>query len=986
MRPFDDQVLRDELTPEQFEAAIAPEHEVLALACAGSGKSRTLAYRIARLVALGDDPAGIAAFTFTEKAAESIKLRVAGALGRCGLDPAIVGAMSVGTIHGWCRIVLGRLDASYRQYEVLDDMRFRMYVMSRYPELLRDIRGLREAHPRGGFQAGFFETIKQLCEAYKLINEELLDPAVVATEDPALGQVLARIDALLERDHFIDFTTMIRRVVDALERGDADVERALGELRHLLVDEYQDVNPLQERLIQLLHERGCTLFVVGDDDQAIYAWRGADVGNILSFGTRYPHAVQHTLPHNFRSTPEIVEVADAFAAAELGAARMVKNPTATPTDQPRDLAAVWFDARSDEAEWIAERIVALLGTAYRESDCTVRGLTPADFAILMRSTRGDEQDGTQRHTAFTDALDRRGIAYTLEAGGGLFDRPQAAALREAFELFRNGSPNRDTVRGLYEATLRGLFPAVDFEQLAGVYAEWGRRIHQPIAQGAARQRLFPQQLLQEMLAALGVGRAPLDPGVMADLGVFSRILQDAETVYVSIDSGDRFTQLLNFLQNVAEDGYDVQTELMARPDAVTVATVHKMKGLEFPAVFVADVEAQRFPPNGRTYSGWIPAACMAPILARGAYNGTGSRNGEARLFYTAMTRAERYLYITGSANLPGGRRSRRVSAYSAQLRHPALRRDALDAGAPPLATPPPAEPRRRGDESVLPTTYSQIRYYLRCPHDYLLRTVYGFSPPIVEMFGYGQTVHAAVGKLHEQFPDHAPTEADARRISDGVFHLKHVPPSRDPENRPGGYENAKRAAADTLASYATGYVDDFHHQRQVERPFEVPVKDAVISGAIDLLLSLDDDGNLVGASVIDFKAMEGGPEPTAHPNLDWGDLALQVQLYARGATQVLGENARTGAVHLLKDGQRVEVPVDEAAVADAVANVEWAVSRIIDGDFPMRPSPTKCGGCDFQRICPQRHEEFAGAERPPELHLPDGRRTNAPAFADVAAV
>jgi DNA helicase-2/ATP-dependent DNA helicase PcrA len=129
--------------------------------------------------------------------------------------------------------------------------------------------------------------------------------------------------------------------------------------------------------------------------------------------------------------------------------------------------------------------------------------------------------------------------------------------------------------------------------------------------------------------------------------------------------------------------------------------------------------------------------------------------------------------------------------------------------------------------------------------------------------------------------------------------------------------------------------------------------------------------------------MEGGPDPTVNTDLDWGDLSLQVQLYARGATQVLGENARTGAVHLLKDGQRVDVPVDDTAVYNAVANVEWAVARIIDGDFPMRPSPSKCMACDFNRMCPQRREEFTSPEQPPELHLPDGQRVSVPAFSDV---
>ena len=117
---------------------------------------------------------------------------------------------------------------------------------------------------------------------------------------------------------------------------------------------------------------------------------------------------------------------------------------------------------------------------------------------------------------------------------------------------------------------------------------------------------------------------------------------------------------------------------------------------------------------------------------------------------------------------------------------------------------------------------------------------------------------------------------------------------------------------------------------------------AVISGSIDLLLREDENGNILEARVIDFKPLEGGENPEDNDAVDWTELALQVQLYAMGAREVLGENARTGAVHFLKDNQRIDVPVDDAAVEAAVANVEWAVDRVLDGDLPMRPHPAKC--------------------------------------------
>src|SRR5690606_2175024 len=239
----------------------------------------------------------------------------------------------------------------------------------------------------------------------------------------------------------------------------------------------------------------------------------------------------------------------------------------------------------------------------------------------------------------------------LNAGGQLFERAQPAAVLSAFQLLRGENPNRTQVDGLFNSELSVAFPCADLDRVRHVFADWGRRIHAPVAPGVPRQRLFPQQLLHDLLEALGVAASGFGDGVMADLGTFSKILTDFESVYVSVDGKARYGELLNFLQNVAGEGYETDNQMMARPDAVTVSTLHKAKGLEFPVVFVVDVEAGRFPGRKRSYDGWIPAPLVQRALNNGSYQ--TDRPDQARLFYTAITRAERFLYVTGSEWLPG---------------------------------------------------------------------------------------------------------------------------------------------------------------------------------------------------------------------------------------------------------------------------------------------------------------------------------------------
>jgi DNA helicase-2/ATP-dependent DNA helicase PcrA len=825
-----------------------------------------------------------------------------------------------------------------------------------------------------------FEAVKEVSNAWQTMNDEMIGVDTVAAQDPEIGRVLRVLGEQLAADQFIDFSTMIRLAVEALQEHQPGAERATAHLRHLMVDEYQDVNPAQECLVRELHARLLSLFVVGDDDQAIYSWRGADVGNILGFQDRYPGCSVHTLAHNFRSTPTIVAVAESFAAAELGPTRIAKNPTATVFDYPCDFRKLWFATRRDEANWVAGRIAALLGTAYTERDGAVRGLTPGDFAILMRSTRTAEKDESPRHAAFTQALEARGIRYSLEAGGGVFERPQVRALADTFTLLRAGPPTRQDARQHFDNVVRGAFPRASFDRMAQTLADWGRRIHEPA--GGPRRRVFPQQLVHDLLSDFGLAATNFDSDTMRDLGVFSRIMQDVEAVYLSIDTAQRFTQILNFLENVAENGYDASTdEILRRPDDVMVSTVHKVKGLEFPVVFIVDVEAVRFPSKHHAYSGWLPQALIQAAIARGAYQGT--RDQEARLFYTALTRAERFLHVSGSESLPGGTKRWARSPFSLRLVHTDISEDSN--GLPPGLVAHAPVPRI--DESVVPTSYSDIRYFLRCPRDYQFRKSFGFSPSIPELFGFGRTVHTSIGKLHELFPNRAPTAEEAEEASRDIFHLKHVAPSRDPQNRPGAYERARDSAARISRTYAESHAADFTQNREIEVRFEIPVEQAVIAGSIDLLLRINHAGEIIDASVIDFKTMEGGPDPENNEEIQWTELALQVQLYAKASREVLGEQTRTGAVHLLKDNQRVAVPVTDEAVDAAVANVEWAVNQIIRNDFPMRPHPEKCESCDFKLLCPKRMQEFVSNDRPPAIHIPGRDQTEmARAFSQFARV
>lgn len=951
-----EEIMRSNLTNDQYDAVIDEERHILCLACAGSGKSRTLAYKIAYLVSKGEAPESIIAFTFTEKAAESIKRRVAEALRKFGVSENFIGAMFIGTLDSFCQKLLGDINAKYRQYDILDRNGLILFLMSRFHRI-----GLK--HGEGRY---FKENILPLADAWQTMNNENIDLADIEQYDAKLFKRLTNLGEILDRDGYMDFSFAIRLGVQELKKITNKENSYISKFKYLLVDEYQDINPIQEEFIRTLASHLDMLLVVGDDDQSIYSFRGANVQNILNFNKRYTDVDVHRLLVNFRSTEAIVNGANNFVQRTISLVRLSKEIKSFSDGNIQDLRKLWFDDREEEAEWVAQRIESLIGTKYVEGinpdgSEKCRGLTYGDFAILLRSIHNS--NGDNRDKQFADALTRYGIPFKTSGEGGIFDRPYAICVRESMELLREVGLPRETALVFFASRVLPIFPHANENKFIAVLNKWHQNIHASTSD--ARRKVYPQEFLHDLIDVFNV-RNFADETALRDLGLFSKIILDVEKTYTSIDSSYRYAEMLNFIGNIAISSYELESvDYLVKENAVDISTIHKVKGLEYPVVFVVDLIASRFPHKNAKYNGMLPQELMVNAIDRGSY---GTRlEDEARLFYTAITRAERCLYLSGSTHHPELKRACKRSAFIADFTSPTLREDkAFDDLAEKI------EPQPRFDESEFPTDYSSVKSYLTCPYSYKLATIYGYNATVPEIFGFGKTSHTILERLHQNFKDRAPSAEEVTEIVESTFMLKHVFPSNDPINRPGSYERAKELVQRILTEYSRQYAADFGRLRQDEARFEISVKDALITGAIDLLLLEDQQRGITTADVIDFKSMETPNDVTTY---DWRDMSIQVQLYSQAAKEVIGENVETGYIHTLKDNCRTAIPVDKQSVDNAISIIEWAVRGILGGDFPMRACKTNCDKCDYKAMCAQKKQSFKTRTLPPQVNTPAGLKT-----------
>jgi DNA helicase-2/ATP-dependent DNA helicase PcrA len=985
-------------TPDQRDAIEHRDGNLLILACAGSGKTEVISRRIAGLVAEGTPKSSIIAFTFTERAAKELKARIRGHLEELQPDDPAVGDMYVGTIHSFCLQLLKEIDASYRKFEVMDEAR-QAALISRHFHQDIGLRPLRN-RVRGN---GYWRTIKRFSTTLSVVHQQ--DIPLADIEDGTVRDAIQNYREIAYGDpnYFFDFDQIISELIQVLENRPQKLEELRDRFTHLVVDEYQDVDDRQERLIHLLSAGGTEVQVtaVGDDDQAIYGWRGAVVDNILTFTERYPDVTPVTLDYNFRSSHAIVEIANR-------AIREIPEDRRTPKEmearhweaEEEEFAETMADEgdiqlrtfegnpgedRDDaketaierEANWIADQIEELRGTIIREKDGSERAIDYADMAILLRVNSVGED--------YASALEERGIPYVVKGTGGLFDHDEAMLVQAGFALVSrsdllveveddddgyvvlNEQQTRDYARELIEELREsGAMPTASSARFFEWIAEKREELDNK-ANGEGSRRIYPQDIFHEMLSVLGADQGP-DPWpqkTMFNLGRVSDLITQYEAVHPWVRPG-QLQSLCVFLGGWAAGNVDEGSlDEALTPNAVQILTVHKAKGLEWPAVFIPRVSSRKFPHQNRNQG---PDTFLDDTVFDADEYASGDE-GERRLWYVALTRCRKFLHITG-LDVP----YTRPTDYLEEITHDYVQRQG------DIPDRDKGTPTRPATAELLPTTYSDLECYWRCPFEYQLRSLMDFSPGVKEAYGYGQQIHNSLAEIHQRALDGEEiTEEEAREIVEDRFHLRYT--SGEP------LEDLKAAAKDSIGRYLDQYPDNTEFVLRAEQPFEFVDEQsgALINGTIDLLERIDrtpsGEEEREPVAVVDFKTHRW---ETFDDYLSTKEaVENQLRMYAIAVREALGfdaDEARAQIIspqgppqELIDQGATEQIDVDISQpklgevmgrVRESIAEIEETIQNDDEG-FPLRGVQNgHCPDCDFKTFCPgfTQFQENSGDE------------------------
>lgn len=928
-----------DLNPHQLQVVGHGDGPLLVIAGPGSGKTYSMVLRALNLLLLKKTAARqIVLCTFTEKAAFEMRDRIFAAAKNVGYEKDL-SELRVSTIHGLCNQFL--LQHRHRtrlgsNYETLDELTQLLFIFEHFKKVVGpDENGLFLGKWRTKWTA-----IEGVRNYFDRISEELVDVDQLATTaNPFLQNIAAayrKYEAALLENNRVDFAHL-QCIVYKLLQDPTSGQALIDDIHYVLVDEYQDTNTVQERLLFKLVEKTGNLCVVGDEDQSLYRFRGATVRNILEFPGRFSDCPVVRLTTNYRSHRAIIERYDRWMATAdwsnpSGAPfRFDKTIEADPNAEHPEYPAVisiWGRNAHDEAERFADLV------AYLRSNNVVEDYS--QIALLLHSVR-EEHSRT-----FLAALERRGIPAFCPRARSYFDNQEIRLMVACFALIFGWHGNgRGQVAGAVAYLARyvdqGLMDIARQypppHPLAVLLRQWVDEIG-ALEQGQSLD-LRPADYFYRLLAIEPFPAALKNENSARNLAIFSQLLNVFQNYYHYniVTHGNREYLRLHLFNSFLRLLHDGGINEHEDPDSpfpkghVQVITIHQAKGLEFPVVVVGSLSKQLSSSKGIDRD-------LAPFYHRSPFEPEGRITifDRMRLHYVAFSRPQKLLVLTAHESP----KTHFAPIWQGLPQWPYVETDLLQAQRFSL--------KERMPVKKCYSFTGDLKIYETCPRQYLFFREYDFTPSRSAVIFFGLLVHQTIEEVHRIVMDGNLATLSEPRIRD-IFERTFTFLTMS-DVRPIG-QTAKQGAFTQVMNYFRQNQAEMQRVIQTEVDVSLEKDGYILVGKVDLLLGRD--GKL---ELLDFKTSQRSSDPVLLATYE-DQLCTYAHVLERRHNKHperlwLYWTAEPGKADAL-----MEIPYHRDKVETAGRRFDAVVSRIQARDFNIGRTPEAkvCKECDLKSLC-----------------------------------
>ncbi len=973
------------LNPAQRRAITHGTGPLLVIAGAGTGKTRVITERIRHLLESDDSLLGenILGLTFTKKAAGEMKARVVKAVGERGKEVVLA------TFHSFCETLLREVDPNRVALESVDHW----ILLRRNLARLKLDKYRRLAEP-GQFLSDFIQFFSRCqdelvsSDDYQAFADQLAseleaeqvsldqDTLKERTERVALQQEIARAyrasEEILREKRAVALNGLIAEAV-ALLKTDSKKRRELQErFKHILVDEFQDTNIAQLELLHLLSADSRNIVVVGDNDQAIYRFRGASFGSFKLFLQRFANweegqdssPFRVALVDNYRSTPSILRVATQAISMNEVSPEFPKKILQSNKAGGEKIRIVELEKAEDEAAWVADELQRLHGAGRRWKS----------FAVLYRQHAHRDhlvEELSLRKIPFVISklsilehpLVRDVLAY-LHMIARPFDDIACARVLSApawhltaedlVRLAERAAKKRGTA--LYDV-LQAPQSELPFDPSHGAIAKLLEFLAE---QRKTSRHRTAREVLGDLMEWLELHRR----AGARDRKYVNQLAQFMKNWEPKSETGG-LAEFLEYLDYFQQAGGTLSLEDDAPGDAVQLMTVHGAKGLEFPHVFLLRVNFNAFPARNRSPLFEFPDRLMKEELPEGDFH----IQEERRLFYVALTRAEDRLTITTLTEKKGkvpvfiedivmdpGVRRRDILQSAPTIKRLAASRDNPSSSKNPsglfcaFQEPPKVFSRiaRWAEEfhplcpEPLKLSSSAVENYRKCPQKYAFSYLWSLKEGPRATLTFGSVMHTAIRRFADQLKKGVKLPFDELQL---MYETAWTKVGFEDNYQEAEY---KKDGLEQLKMFHAAMLEASPEILEQEKAFELPLaNDVILTGRMDQVNSLG--RNVV--EIVDYKT--GKPKKDADARTD-----LQLSIYALAAKEIFEWNPVRLVFHYLQTNQTQVTTRDAKQLDDAEKIVQEAAADIRAGQFPAKVV-FACRSCAYKPICPA-HEESLG--------------------------